>query len=202
VITRFFRLEPLATLHVALLGVFASWALGGGAPWVTATLSVVGSFAPLITLAAIRERHASGLKPTPILHTLWPLLGFNVLVLLGTLQPSLRIAFIEGAYVYIPRNDLISFLPSSARPELALKALWLFDAIFLTCFNLLLAVRRTRTLRILLLALAGNALALAVFGSLQNFPVPPAYSLVVSFLPILPSLPVSFITIIGVPLPC
>ena len=167
-IFRSFKLETAATFHVAVLGVFASWALGGGTAWAATTISVVGGFAPLITLLAIRERHLSGLKPTPILHTLWPLLAFNILVVLGTFQPSFRIAFIEGANVYVPRNDL-TFLPSSARPELALKALWLFDATFLTCFNLLLAVRHSRTLRILLLVLAGNTLALAVFGSVQKF---------------------------------
>jgi len=162
------RLETATAFHVTLLGVFSSWAFGGGAGWALSALSIIGSFAPLLTLAALRERRAAGAPTSPALHALWPLLGFNLLVLLGTLQPSLRIAFIEGGNVFVPRNDL-SFGPSSARPELALKALWLFDAIVLSCFNLLIAIRQRRTLRRMLILLAANTLLLAVFGSIQKF---------------------------------
>ena len=162
------RLETATLFHVALLGVFSAWAFGGGADWVVSTLSVIGSFAPLIALAALRERRAAGLPPTTTLHLLWPLLGFNILVLLGTLQPGLRTAFIEGTHVFVPVNDLSPW-PVSARPALALKALWLFDAIVLSCFNLLIAVHHRRTLRQLLIVLAANALLLAIFGSVQRF---------------------------------
>ena len=166
--SHFSRIESFTAFQVATLGVFSTWALGGGAGWATFIIGLLGSLAPLITLAAVRERHAAGqLNGTPFLLLL-PLLAFNALVLLSTLQPNLRIAFIEGANVYVPRADLSAW-PSSARPELALKQLWLFDAIALSCFNLLFAIRRKRTLRTVLLILATNALALAVFGSVQKF---------------------------------
>jgi O-antigen ligase len=162
------RLEIATVLHVALLGVFATWAFGGGTTWAVSALSLIGSLSPLIALAALRERQLAGQSSWRTLNLLWPLLGFNALVLFSTLQPSLRIAFIEGAHVFVPVNTLSSW-PSSARPELALQALWLFDAIVLSCFNLLLAVQHRRTLRTLLIVLAANALLLSVFGSIQKF---------------------------------
>jgi O-antigen ligase len=162
------RLEFATAFHVALLGAFSSWAFGGGVGWAVSAISVIGSFAPLLTLATLRERRAVGAPMSTALHALWPLLGFNALIVLGTLQPSLRIGFIEGGNVFVPRSDL-SLWPNSARPELALKALWLFDAIVLSCFNLLIAIRHRRTLRTLLVVLAANILLLAVFGSVQKF---------------------------------
>jgi len=162
------RLEIATAFHVALLGVFASWAFGGGTDWAVSALSVIGSFAPLLTLAALRGQRATGSPSWAVLHALWPLLAFNAVVLLGTLQPNLRVAFIEGSHVFVPRNDL-SVWPSSARPELALKALWLFDAIVLSCFNLTLTILHRRTLRALLFVLSANTLLLAVFGSIQKF---------------------------------
>jgi len=162
------RLEIATWVHVALLGVFSEWAFGGGARFAVTTLSLVGSLAPLITWSAIHERRAAGQRTLGPLLALWLLLGFNALVVLGTFQPSLRIATIEGAAVFVPRNDLTAW-PSSARPDLALTQLWLFDAIALSCFNLLLTIRHRRSLRTLLLILGANALVLAVFGSLQKF---------------------------------
>ena len=162
------RLEFITALHVVALGIFSTWAFGGGTDWATFVMCLIGSFGPLVTLAALRERRAAGQPSWAPLLALWPLFAFNALVLLSTLQPSLRIAFIEGAYVYVPRSDLSNW-PSSARPELALKQLWLFDGIVLSCFNVLLAVRQKRTLRNILFVLGINALVLAVFGSVQKF---------------------------------
>ena len=161
------RLEVITALHIGFLGVLSTWTLGGGASYAAKALSITGSIAPLILFATLYERRATDHLPRSLLLSLWALVGFNVLVLLGTLQPSLRVATIEGGTVYVPRADL-SLWPSSARPELALKGLWLFDAIVLSCFNVLVAIRHKRTLRALLLVLAANALLLAVFGSVQK----------------------------------
>ena len=162
------KLGILAVLHLALLGVFASWAFGGGSTWAVTAISLIGSLAPLLTLAALRERRAAQIPSATTLYLLIPLFCFNTLVLLSVLQPALRIAFIEGGTVFVPRGDL-SIWPSSARPELTLKALWLFDAIYLSAFNLLFTIRHRRTLRTLLLIFAANALLLSVFGSFQKF---------------------------------
>lgn len=162
------KLEILTALHLALLGVFASWTFGGGSDWSVTAISCIGSLAPLLTLAALRERRADKIPSATTLYLLIPWLIFNLLVFLSLLHPSLRIVTIEGGSVFAPRGDLSAW-PCSARPELALKELWLFDAIYLSAFNLLLAIRHRRTLRELLLILAANALLLGVFGSFQKF---------------------------------
>jgi O-antigen ligase len=53
-------------------------------------------------------------------------------------------------------------------PAVSLEHLWLFDAAYLSGFNLLLAVRRRRSLRGLLLFAAANTVLLAVFGTFQR----------------------------------
>jgi len=162
------RLEIATLVHVALLGVVSTWAFGGGADWAVTLLSIIGSFAPVITWFAFQKRRSAGQRTPGALLALWPLLGFNTLVVLGTFQPSLRIATIEGARIFIPRDDLTVW-PSSARPDLAFTQLWLFDAIALSCLNLLLTILHRRSLCTLLLILGANALLLAIFGSLQKF---------------------------------
>jgi O-antigen ligase len=64
--------------------------------------------------------------------------------------------------------DPIAWLPSAARPQLALKELWQFNVIVLSCFNLLLVLSRRRLVRTVLFIVAGNGVALAVFGTFQK----------------------------------
>ena len=162
------KLEAATLLHLALLGVFCTWAFGGGAPWAVTALCLLGSLAPALTVATLWKKQPSERGRFRPLLWLLPLVGFNALVLLGTHHPSLRVLPVEGIQVFAPVADLPPG-PSSARPDLALRALWLFDAIVLSSFNLFVAVRRRRTLRTLLFILTANALALAVFGSIQKF---------------------------------
>ena len=160
--------EKITAFHLALMGVFAAWAFGGGVDWAITVISVLGSLAPVITLLALRERRTAKLPSSTTLYLLIPLLGFNALVLLGIMQPALRVVTIENSSVFIPRSDLSAW-PCSARPEFALKELWLFDAIVLSCINLLIAIRHRGILRTLLLVLVANALLLSLFGSFQKF---------------------------------
>jgi O-antigen ligase len=162
-------LELLAALHAALVVIVASWAFGGNIAWAPPLLSVVGSLGIILTLAAVITRFRNRENPQSLrtLHFLWPLLGYNVLVLLNTLQPAFRAGIIYDAEVLVPISPLTAW-PCSAQPEETLDQLWLFNALFLPAFNLLLCIRTRRTLRALLLVLAGNALALAIFGSLQK----------------------------------
>jgi hypothetical protein len=60
------------------------------------------------------------------------------------------------------------WIPSTARTGLALRSLWLFDGIYLSCLNLALAVSHRRIIRFLLAAAVANALALALFGIVQK----------------------------------
>jgi O-antigen ligase len=160
-------LEWITLLHVGILVLATTWAFGGQADFVRAPLRAWASLSVLITLAALGQRRSW----TPeFRHTLWwllPLAGFNFFVLLATLNPSLREVQIEGETLlaHVGGNPN---LPSSARPAQAWNALWLFDAIWLSAFNLALVVRHRRGLRGLLLILAVSALVLAVFGTVQK----------------------------------
>lgn len=162
------KVETLTLLHVAALGVVASWFLGGGSADARIALCILGSLAPLLALAGLLERRARG---EPVARPLLPLLawlGFNAVVLLGLMHPGLRVAAVEGITVFVP-VEVSPLLPSSARPDLALPELWLLNALVLPAFNLVLNVRHRGTLRALFSILAINALVLAVFGSLQKF---------------------------------
>jgi hypothetical protein len=161
------RLEIAILWHVGSLLLLGSWAFGGGTAWARTALSVWGSMGWLITLAAIRPRlgRADGsLRP---LHWLWPLAAFNVLALVSCLNPSFSTKFFEGQSLLAHTGAAHRWLPSTAHPPATLAHLWLFDAAFLSCFNLVWVAQR-RALRGLLLAVCANAVLLSVFGTFQN----------------------------------
>ncbi|ATC65696.1 hypothetical protein CMV30_18045 [Nibricoccus aquaticus] len=167
VLTRHFFLELFAVLHAAALVIFASWALGGNIAWARPVLSIFGSLGLVLTIAAIFIRLRDERASLRALHFLWPLLGYNALVLLSTLQPAFTSGVIYGANVLVPITPLTGW-PCSAQPTETLLELWLFNALFIPAFNLLLCVRMRHSLRALLLILAGNAVVLAIFGTLQK----------------------------------
>lgn len=161
------RLEWLTLLHVSVLVIATTWGFGGQIWWIRTPLSLWGSLGLLITAAAALDpeaRRHGWLRP---FRWLWPLAGFNALVLLACLNPSLREIRADGESLWAHAGGH-PWWPSTARPDLALGALWLFDALWLSCFNVVLAIRRRRTLRLLLLIVALNAGVLAVFGTLQK----------------------------------
>jgi O-antigen ligase len=119
-------------------------------------------------LAWRRRDGSSGDPARRALRWLWPLAVLNVLVLASLANPSFREMRLDTE-VMLLRIGGNPWLPGSARPAETVDALWLFDAIFLSCFNLVLAVRHRRELRGFLIFLCANALALAVFGSIQKF---------------------------------
>jgi hypothetical protein len=158
-------------VHVGVAAIFAAWAFGGNAAWSRTLLAWWGSLSVLITLAAIDSRHER--RPGALrimlhpLRWLWPLALFNVLVVASACNPSFRELATSTGPVLV-RSAEIAWLPSSARPGLTLRALWLFDGIYLTCFNLALVIHQRRALRGLLLVLGASALALSIFGTLQK----------------------------------
>lgn len=164
---RLSSLETLTLIHVGVFAVASAWAFGGNAEWVRVPLSWWGSLGVLITFTWLQDQHRGSAGAFRSLRWLWPLGAFNALILLGTLNPGFREATLEGETLYIPAATPAGW-PSAALPIRALRALWLFDAIYLAAFNLLLVVRQRRTIRILLLVLVGNAVGLAVFGTLQK----------------------------------
>jgi O-antigen ligase len=160
-------LELPSALHAGAVVIAASWALGGNAGWARTALSVFGSFGLFITIGAIVSRLRGADGSFRALHFLWPLFGYDVLVLLSALQPAFTPGVIYGADVLVPITPLTAW-PCSAQPGETLRQLWLFNALVLPAFNLLFCVRTRRVLRVLLLGVAANALALAVFGTLQK----------------------------------
>lgn len=160
-------LETIAACHVGAMALLATWALGGGVGWARDTLAVFGSLAPIITILAIRARLLSAHASLRVLWWLFPLAVFNIIVVTSLFHPGFRTAIIEGASILIPQPVPL-FMPSSARPDLSLQELWLFNALYLPCFNLMLAVRHRRTLRNLLYFSVGNAVVLSIFGTLQK----------------------------------
>lgn len=161
-------LELATLIHLGLFLILASWGFGGNSPWSRLAVSWWGSLGIFITVAAFMGREARLEGRRRMLRWLWPFALLNVIVLASILNPNFRELKLDGEVLFAKAGGLAS-LPGSARPQFAGRALWLFDGIFLSCFNLALLVRRRRSLRGLLLVAAANALALAVFGTVQKF---------------------------------
>lgn len=160
-------IEWAVLLHVGSLVAFGTWAFGGGADWVRTSLACWGSVSVFLLLTFVRDRENwanRGLRP---LRWLWPLAALNVLTLIACLSPSFRTVSYGTEFMLVP-VERPAWLPSSARPAGAVYELWLFDALYLSAFNLLLVIRQRRALRGLLLFLGVNALVLAVFGTVQK----------------------------------
>jgi O-antigen ligase len=155
------KLEWLTLLHVGSLVIGTTWAFGGQADFVRTPIACWASLSVPITIAALRKGNQSTLR------WLWPLAAFNGLVLLASFNPSLREINLGGETL-LAHTGSIPWLPSSARPWLAREALWLFDALWLSGFNLALVIRQRRALRGLLLVLCANTLALSIFGTVQK----------------------------------
>jgi len=161
------RLEVLALAHVAVLLVFTAWDFGGETDFARLAICWWGSLAlPLAGLVCTRRLARRDGLPAA-LQWLWPLAAFDGLVLLSTLNPSYSYAMIGGARALVHTGARSSW-PSSALPAASLRELWQFNAIYLSCFNLVIAVIRRRVLRTLLFIFSVNALALAVMGTFQK----------------------------------
>ena len=160
-------LEIAVLLHAGIFIVGTTWAFGGNAVYLRPWLALWGTVGGLVTIAALlvsQRRTQISRRP---LAWLWPFALFNALVLISCLSPLLReFRLREGSY-YAP-VAMSLWHPAAAVPARAGQALWLFDGIYLSCFNLALIVRHRRGLRALLMVAVGNALVLSVFGTLQK----------------------------------
>ena len=161
------RLEYLTLIHVAGLVLFTAWNFGGETDQARLVISWWGSLAlPIMVAACLRRLERRDGLPSA-LHWLWPLMFFDALVFASTLNPSFTHAFVGGADSLVLGTAKAGW-PSSALPAVSLHALWQFNAIYLTCFNLALVVTRRRLLRALLFILTLNALLLAIMGTFQK----------------------------------
>lgn len=162
------RLERWTAVHAGLLVIAAAWGFGGNIHWMRLPLALWGTLGVLLTVGGLTARlRQSPEAGWPILWLL-PWLGYNALVLLSTLNPNYGSVQFFDAVVVRPVDPPFSWLPSCARPGLALRELWLYDGLFLAGYNLALNVRRRRVLRGLLLALLVNGVLLAIFGTVQK----------------------------------
>ena len=160
-------LEVAAAAQLAVFIVGVSWAFGGNADWVRTPVSIWGSLGILLALASMADPRLRSRTLPGTRRWVWPVLALNLLVAVSCLTPGFRQLELRGEALIIPvRVDW--WIPSSARAGLALRSLWLFDGIYFSCLNLALCVGRRRTLRIVLGAAVGNALALSVFGTVQK----------------------------------
>ncbi len=160
-------LEWIVLCHVGIFFVAITWAFGGAVEWLRLYFGWWGGMGVLLTLTALQDREAR--KDGWLRPLVWtvPLIGFNAFVLIGCLNPSFsHIKF--GAETLLMHSGGRPWLPSSAQPDLGLGALALFDVTWISCFNLALVVRQRRALRGLVLVVVANALALAVFGTVQK----------------------------------
>lgn len=159
--------ELTVLIHVFVLVVGAAWMFGGNAAWAKPLIASWGTLGMTLCALLVREYHALTKTLPRSLHLLWPLLGYNLFALVSLFFPGYRTAIYEGEILLI-RNAISDWLPSSAIPGRTLMSLWLFNGIYLSCFNLLLAIKSRGRLRLLLYGLVANASLLAVFGSIQK----------------------------------
>lgn len=160
-------LEWAVLLHLGIMLTFATWGFGSGAEWVRTGLAWWGSLSALLILTFVRDggnRADGGLRP---LRGLWPLIALDLLTLLACLSPTFR-PMHAGSELMLVKIEVPAWRPSSALPAVALYELWLFNALYLSAFSVTLVIRQRRALRGLLVFAGANALALAVFGTVQK----------------------------------
>jgi O-antigen ligase len=159
-------IERLVLVHAGIFLVGTTWLFGGNAGWVRPYLAAWGTLGIALTpFAAAADARRPGSART--LVVLWPFLLFNALVLVSCLTPGFhRVQGTGGDLLAL--TPVPSWRPSAAVPTAALAGLWLFDGIYLSSFNLLLAVRTRASLRGLAVLAVANAVVLSVFGTAQK----------------------------------
>ena len=162
-------LDRAVLAHLGLLGLVTAWAFGGQSPeartWLLIWTTVgVGLF---FVALGVLDSVSPGTRRRA-LSDLWPLLLFDTLVLAAATNPTFRMIMREQIPYFIQVDPPRAWLPSSARPDLALRHLWLLNGILISSYNAFLTLRSRQQIRLLLFVLAGNAVVLAVFGTFQH----------------------------------
>ncbi|MEO6876135.1 MAG: O-antigen ligase family protein [Opitutaceae bacterium] len=161
-------LEFIVLAHVGLLLVGASWAFGGAAGWARTLIVGWGSLSLPLVLFAVRRHAARGQSLSQALLWLCPFAAFALLVLLSSFNPSFSARTFGTQILLAHTGAAHPAWPSTVLPATTREHLWLFAAIYLSGFNLVLAIRRRAVLRTLLLIAVGNAVILSVFGTFQK----------------------------------
>ncbi len=163
-----FSLEKVVLGHLLILIVGIAWAFGGQIGWARLALLVWGTIGIGVFFYALVKTNRPETRRNACLH-LWPLAAFDLIVGLSCLNPSFQSFLSHGELYFKLSTPPYAWLPSTARPDLSLRELWQFNAIVLSCYNLVLVVRSRRSIRNFLLTVAANAMLLAIFGTFQKF---------------------------------
>ena len=164
-----FTRAQLALCHAGLVVIAASWLLGGIGPKLEWIVALLASPSLALLIAEGRSRFHSGDLPgfRRLLRWSTPLALLVLLVVISSLNPSHRPAFLYNTYVLRPIPH-IEWLPSTALPSSSLRILACFGSLACVGLTLAFCVHTGRHLRALMLVLCLNTLALAVLGSLQH----------------------------------
>jgi O-antigen ligase len=168
-VRRISTFERVVLVHFGVLFTATAWNFGGQSPSARAFLLGWGTlgialFVVAAWLGSVRQPAA----PFAVLRWLWPLALFDFFVGLSCLNPTFRQIMRDGEAVYVMVPPPHAWLPSSARPVLTLRELWLSNGIVLSCACLYLTLQSRRAVRVALYVMATNGLILAVFGTFQK----------------------------------
>lgn len=158
-------MERAVMWHICVFIVMATWMFGGAIYWALLPLSIWGTIGGILTLRLLMQ---PGTRRPRFIGWLTPFLALNALILTGVLNPSFAEITFFDEQVLRPISHQ-NWLPTSARPKETLLALWLYNGIYLSAFNLLIGVRRRNTLRLIALLLVLNCGILAIFGTVQHY---------------------------------
>ncbi len=157
--------ERIVFVHLTILLVGLAWAFGGQSPLARQALLLWGTAGILLFLSLAARTPGAFRTAT---RCLWPLVLFDLLTIASAFNPSMETIVRLGTTSRMVVDPPYTWLPSSARPDLSLRELWQFNGIVLSTFNGFLFFQSRRRIRVLLAIIAGNALVLAVLGTLQK----------------------------------
>ncbi len=161
-------LERLVLFHFGTLMVFTAWAFGGQAPWVRQVIALWGALGILLFIfGCATQRGRQEGHSYPAVRYLWPLWLYDLLIVASCFNPGFKEIYVAGQPSLV-MADPIPGLPSAANPALAIRELWHFNVILISCFNIFLVLHSRRLIRLVLFVLAINAVALAIFGTFQK----------------------------------
>lgn len=160
--------ENLAFGHAAILVVGLAWWFGGQSAGARQALLAWGTIGMVLFFLAWGSLKSTGvIERRPINH-LWPLLVWDVLVIISIFNPSTRQIIRDGDPMLVHTDPRWLWLPSTARPDLTLRELWQFNGIVFSCYNVFLLLQRRKSLRRLLMIVAICTFILAVLGTFQK----------------------------------
>lgn len=161
-------LERLVFFHFAIFIVVASWFFGGQSPGARQFIAWWGTLGMgLFLWVAWARRHADAGRLHPALRLLWPLWLYDALVIASCFNPGFVETMVAGQRSLVMGTPH-PWLPTAALPRLAAREIWQFNGLVLSTFSLFLVLDRRSRVRHVLFLLAGNSLALAVFGTFQK----------------------------------